>query len=78
MWKKYCVLFEICADNANADPNNIIFTIKDKKLYFPVVILSARDYLKFARSFYRNDYKTKSEKKNAINEYRYFPGANFV
>ena len=33
------------ADNANAnnDDNTIIFTIKDKELYVPVVTLSARD-----------------------------------
>ena len=31
------------ADNANANPNNIIFTIKDTKLYVPVFTLSAKD-----------------------------------
>ena len=43
---KYCVLS--VADNENnvnedANANNIIFTIKDTKLYVPVVTLSARD-----------------------------------
>ena len=38
---KYCVLFAAGADNANANFNNIIFTIKDAKLYLPVVTLSA-------------------------------------
>ena len=31
------------ADNATASSNNIIFTIKDTKLYVQVVILSAKD-----------------------------------
>ena len=31
------------ADNAYANPNNIIFTIKDTKLYLPVVSSSAKD-----------------------------------
>ena len=31
------------ADNDNANPDNIIFTIKDTKLYVPVVTLSAKD-----------------------------------
>ena len=35
------VLFAAGADNANANFNNIIFTIKDTKLYLPVVTLSA-------------------------------------
>ena len=35
--------FAAGADNANVNPNNIIFTIKDSKLYVPVIILSARD-----------------------------------
>ena len=28
-WTKYCVLSAAGADNANANPNNIIFSIKD-------------------------------------------------
>ena len=51
------------ADNTNANPNNIIFTIK------VVVTLSARDNQKlskilskgFKRSVYWNEYKTISE-----------------
>ena len=43
-WTKYCVLSWAGADNANnIDPNNIISTIKDTKLYVLVVTLSARD-----------------------------------
>ena len=70
-----------CNDNTTANPNNIIFTIKDTKLYVPAVTLSARDNPKlpkllsklFERSVYWNEYKTKSENKNTTNEYRYFP-----
>ena len=43
-WTKYCVLSVACADNTNDnDSDNIIFTIKDTKLYVPVVSLSSRD-----------------------------------
>ena len=63
--------------NDNADPNNIIFTIEDRKLYVPVVTLSAKDNLKllskgFERPVYWNEYKTKSENKNMTIEYRFF------
>ena len=43
-WTKHCVLSVAGIDNSNG--NNyykIIFTIKDTKLYVPVVTLSARD-----------------------------------
>ena len=42
-WTNYCVLYADGADNANANPNNIFFTIKDTKLYAPEVTLSATD-----------------------------------
>ena len=44
-WTKYCVLFATSNDkvNDNNNANNIIFTIKDTKLFVPVVTLSARD-----------------------------------
>ena len=32
-WTKYCVLSPAGADNTNASPNKIIFTIKGTKLY---------------------------------------------
>ena len=35
-WTKYCVLAVAGADNTNSDSNNIIFTIKDTKLYVPM------------------------------------------
>ena len=38
-----CVLATGGVDDTTADPNNIIFTIKDTKLYVPVVTLSAKD-----------------------------------
>ena len=40
-WTKYCVLSAADADNTNTNPNNIIFSIKGTKLYFPVLTLSA-------------------------------------
>ena len=55
--------------NDNVNGNDIIFTIKDTKLYVPVVSLSATDNQKlsrflskgFERPVYWNEYKTKSE-----------------
>ena len=46
-WTKYCVLFAACNNNninKNANVGNIIFTIKDPKLYILVATLSATDY----------------------------------
>ena len=90
-WTKYCVLSEagndIVNDNDNDDDgNNIIFTIKETKLYVPVVTLLARANQKlskllskgFERSIYLNEYKTKSENKNTTYEYRYFLESNFI
>ena len=81
-------MFAACNNNANDNDNtnNIIFTIKDTKLYVPVVTLSARDNQKltkllskgFERSIYLNEYKTKCENKNTANEHRYFLESNFV
>ena len=36
-------MFAAGADNADADSNNIAFTIKDAMLYAPVVALSAKN-----------------------------------
>ena len=74
------------ADNTNANSTNIIFTIKDVKLYVLVVTLSVKDNKKlskllsrkFERSVYWNKFKTKNENKNAANEYIYFLESNFV
>ena len=38
-------------DNANGNDDNIIFIIKDTKLYVPVVILSVRDNKKLTKLF---------------------------
>ena len=73
-------------DNTNNNPDNIIFTIKDIKLYVPAVTLSSNDNQKlskllrkvFERSVYWNEYKTKSKNENTTNEYRYFLESNFV
>ena len=49
-WTKYSVLSTAGADNTNdTNSNNIIFTIKDTKLYVPVVTLSARDNQKLSK-----------------------------
>ena len=82
-WAKH-VLFKGGSD-VN-DPNSDILTIKDTKLYFPVVTLSAKDNQKlskllskgFERSVYWNKYKTKSKNLNTTNECRYFLKSNFV
>ena len=48
-WTKYRILSANSNNNANNNPNNIIFTIKDTKLYVPVVILSAKDNKKLSK-----------------------------
>ena len=83
---KYCVLCAACPDNTATNPNNIIFTIKDTKLYVPVVTLltkhnqSLSKFLRkgYERSVYWNEQKTKSKNKNTTNKYRYFLESNFV
>ena len=42
-WINYCVLSAAGVDNENTNPDNIIFAIKDTKLYVPVLTFSARD-----------------------------------
>ena len=54
-WKNHCALSTNGTDNNDADPH-IIFTIKDTKLYVPVVTLSAKVLNKrFKRSVYWNE-----------------------
>ena len=50
-WAKPCALSLGSTDNSNVnnDDNNIIFTIKDTKLYVPVVTLSAEDNKKLSK-----------------------------
>ena len=77
-WTKHCVLSPNGNDNVNDidNANDIIFTIKDTKLYVPVATLSARNNRtlskllsrRFQRSVYWNEYKTKSENKNTKNK----------
>ena len=40
---KYCIFSTARNDNTNANPSNLIFTIKDIKLYGPVITLSEKD-----------------------------------
>ena len=73
-------------DHTVADPKNIIFAIKNKKVYVPAATLSAKDNKKltkllskgFERSVYWNQHKTKNENKNTANEYIYFLKSNSV
>ena len=75
-WTKYFDLSAAGADNDNANSNNIIFTIREKKLYVPVVTLSAKNNQKLSKPFskeferpvYWNEYKAKSKNKNVTNE----------
>ena len=80
-WTKYGVLFTAGVGNTDANPNNVIFKIKDANLYVPVVTLTKQSKLfckGFEKSVYWNEYKTKSETKSTRNEYRYFLESNFV
>ena len=85
-WTNYCVFSLGDNNNTDANPNNIIFTSKDTKLYVSVVTLSVRDNQKlskpirkrFWRSVYWKKYKTKSKNKHTTNEYRYFLESNFI
>ena len=43
-----CVLSAASANNNNTNSNNITFIMKNKKLYNPVVTLSARDNKKLS------------------------------
>ena len=48
-WTSHCVLFGKSNDNDDANSNNLIFTIKDTKLYVHVLTLSAKDNLKLLK-----------------------------
>ena len=47
-WRNYCVLSAADSDNTNANPNNIILTIKNTKLYVPSVTLKVKDNQKLS------------------------------
>ena len=86
IWTGYCVLAVTVNDNNNGNPNRIIFTTKDTKLYITVVTLSVKDNQilseilskEFERSVYWIEYETKSEDKNMKKQYRYFVESNIV
>ena len=71
----HCVLSAACADNANSNSNNIIFTINSTKLYVLVVTLSAKDNQKPLKLLSKgcetlacwNEYKAKSENRDTTN-----------
>ena len=70
-------------NNTDENPNNITFTIKDTKLYVPVVTLLAKGNQKLLIKdlkghFIGMNIKQKSKNKNTTNEYRYFLKSNFV
>ena len=75
--KIFCVLAAAGVKNVNANSNNVTCTIKNTKLYVPVVTLSAKNNQKlsnfvsneFERSAFWDIYKAKSENKNTTNEY---------
>ena len=66
-WTKFSVFASKYNDSTNNNSNNIVFDIKDTKLYVPVVTLSAKNNKElskllsrwFERSVYRNEYKVK-------------------
>ena len=77
---KHCVLAAAGVKNDGAnyddadDDDHIIFTIKDTKLYVPVVTLSSKDNQKLSKLLskgyerYWNEHKIKSESKNTTNK----------
>ena len=81
--KKYC-LFSGGNDDANANHDNIIFTIKGAILYIPIVTASDNQKLSkplskgFERSVCLNEYKTKSDNKDTTNEFTYLLESKFV
>ena len=48
-WAKHCYLAPVSVENNNADSSNIIFKIKNPRLYVPVVKLSAKDNQKLPK-----------------------------
>ena len=54
-WPKYWVLSAAGADNTNANSNNIIFTIKDVKLYVLVIQKLVKLKIKLRKKTYFNN-----------------------
>ena len=48
-WTNYYVLASTGTENADANSNNIIFTIKNTKLYVTVITLSTKDNEKLSK-----------------------------
>ena len=48
-WTMHCVLDSSGVDNTNVNSNNVIFVIKDTKLYVPVVTFSVKDNQKLRK-----------------------------
>ena len=74
-------------ENDGADCNNIVFVVFviEKQNYMFVTLLTKYNQKLskllskgFERSVYWNEYKTKSQNKNATKEYRYFIESKFV
>ena len=71
----FVLYFANTENDDGANVNDIIFNVKDIKLYVPLFILSAIDNRKlakllskgFQRSLYWNEYKIKSENKDMTN-----------
>ena len=64
----------------------LVFTIKETKLHISVVTLSAKDNQELSkppkkgseRSVFWNEYETKSENENVVNNCRYFLKSKFL
>ena len=81
-WTNFCVLSAAGADNTNANPNNMSFTVKDTKLYVPAITLSVKTVKASLQRTWKISvlewiYK-KCENKNTTNGQRYFLESNFV
>ena len=50
---KYCVLTAAGNDNTNGNPSNIVFTIKDAKLYVIAATISGKDNQKISKPLYK-------------------------
>ena len=72
--------YTAAVEKDNVNFNKIILTMKNTKLYVPVVTLTAKDNLTkgFEKSVYWNKHKTKSKSKNTTNEFINFLEWNFV
>ena len=49
-WTKYCVLTAAGADNNDSNSNNIVFAIKDTKLYVSVLTVPTKDNQKLSKT----------------------------